>query len=66
MTGFAELIAPLEPAVFFQYHWETKPLFLLRSQPGRFSDIFALPVVDHSVESRSAERTAGSTSEPAN
>jgi ribosomal protein L16 Arg81 hydroxylase len=51
MGGFdlTGLIAPTDVSVFFQEHWEKKPLTIHRSAPGFFDSLFSLDNVDQLV-----------------
>ena len=48
---FADLLAPLERAAFFETHWEREPLHLQRSDPGLYGALLTPRDVEAAISS---------------
>lgn len=50
------LLDPVEPAVFFEQHWEAAPLLVRRDEPGYFADLPGLDAVDELIAATASDR----------
>ncbi len=48
-TSFAWLISPIADALFFEEHWEKRPLVINRGQPSYFASLLSLDEVDRVI-----------------